>query len=94
MEVTLTSEQQAFVQLAVENGRVQNEEEAVRQALTLWEDRERARLEFVLALDRAEASLARGEGRTFTSEEDIRVYAELVKERGKARLASSQMKAG
>lgn len=84
MEVTLTSEQRAFVQLAVEDGRVRSEEEAVQQALLLWEERERTRLEFISTLDQAEASLMRGEGRTFRTDEDLRNYATLVKERGRA----------
>lgn len=87
MDVTLTPEQQDFVRLAVADGRVHSEEEAVQQALALWEKHERVRLDFISTLDQARESLARGEGLTFTSDEDIRRYATLVKERGRARLA-------
>ena len=58
MEVQLTSDQRAFARRAVESGRLHNEEEAVQEALALWEQRERRRLEFLATLDRARASLA------------------------------------
>jgi Arc/MetJ-type ribon-helix-helix transcriptional regulator len=44
MEVTLTSDQQAFIKLAVADGRLRSEEEAVAEALALWEERERGRI--------------------------------------------------
>jgi hypothetical protein len=56
----------------------------VQEALALWEDRERQRAEFLLTLDDARASLARGEGRVIT-EESMRQLAKEVKERGRAR---------
>ena len=68
MEVQLTSDQKAFARRAVESGRLQSEEEAVQQALALWEGRERRRVEFLATLDEARASLARGEGREITPE--------------------------
>jgi hypothetical protein len=61
------------------------EEEAVQEALALWEERERRRLEFLATLDRARASLARGEGRVITRESMQQLAAE-VRERGRARL--------
>jgi putative addiction module CopG family antidote len=60
MEVEFTPEQQAFVRQAIENGRLGRPEEAVREALSLWEGRERARVELLLALDEAEADLQAG----------------------------------
>jgi uncharacterized DUF497 family protein len=66
MEVQLTSDQKAFARRAVESGRLHSEEEAVREALALWEDRERRRVEFLAPLDRSRASLAGGEGRVIT----------------------------
>jgi len=88
MEVTLTSDQQAFIKLAVADGRLHNEEEAVQQALTLWEERERNRLDFVASLAQARASLARGEGRTLTTEADLQGLSASIKERGRNRLAA------
>jgi putative addiction module CopG family antidote len=87
MEITLTLDQQAFVRNAIANGRFHREEDAVREALALWEERERQRVAFRASLEDARASLARGEGREIT-EETIRRLAEEVKERGRARLAA------
>lgn len=89
MEVQLTDGQKDFVQHAIESGRIHRAEEAVQQALLLWEERERARLEILAAVDAAEASLARGEGRIVT-EESMRELADDVKKRGRARLAAEQ----
>jgi Arc/MetJ-type ribon-helix-helix transcriptional regulator len=85
MEVQLTSDQRAFARHAIETGRLQSEEEAVEEALALWEERERRRVEFRATLDQARASLARGEGREITQESMRELSAE-VRERGRARL--------
>jgi putative addiction module CopG family antidote len=89
MEVTLTPDQKAFIRQAIESGRIHREEEAVREALSLWEERERKRAEFVATLEDAKASLAQGEGRVIT-QESMQELAEEVKRRGRARLASDQ----
>jgi len=47
MEVELTSDQRAFARYAVETGRLNSEKDAVREALALWEERERGRVEFL-----------------------------------------------
>ena len=60
MEVEFTSDQRAFARHAVETGRLHSEEDAVEEALALWEERERRRVEFRATLDEARASLARG----------------------------------
>ena len=51
----------------------------------MWEERERQRAEFLLTLDEARASLARGEGRVIT-QEPMQQLASEVKERGRTRL--------
>jgi putative addiction module CopG family antidote len=89
MEVHLTPDQKAFVRQAIESGRLHREEDAVREALSLWEERERTRAEILTAVDVAEASIARGEGRTIT-QESIRQLADEVKQGGRSRLASEQ----
>ena len=89
MDVDLTPDQEAFVRQAIESGRLQREEDAVKEALSLWEERERTRAEILAAVDEAEASLARGEGRIIT-EESLHELAEEVKRRGRARLAAEQ----
>ena len=89
MEVQLTPDQKSFVRQTIESGRLRREEDAVKEALSLWEERERRRLEIFAAVDEAEASLARGEGRTIT-QESMRELAEDVKRRGRARLVAEQ----
>ena len=89
MNVELTPDQRAFVQRAIESGRFSGEEEAVQEALALWEERERRRLEILAMLDEADASLARGEGREIT-EESMKALAEEVKQRGRRRLAAER----
>jgi Arc/MetJ-type ribon-helix-helix transcriptional regulator len=85
MEVELTSDQRAFALQAVETGRLNHAEDAVKEALALWEERERRRMEFLATIDEARASLARGEGREITSE-SMRELSAQVRERGRARL--------
>jgi Arc/MetJ-type ribon-helix-helix transcriptional regulator len=85
MDVHLTPDQKAFARRAIESGRLHSEEDAVLEALALWEEHERRRAEFLLTLDEARASLARGEGRAIT-QESMRQLAGEVKERGRARL--------
>ena len=87
MEVQFTPDQKAFVRQAIESGRLRREEDAVKEALSMWEERERTRAEILAAVDEAEASLARGEGRAIT-QESLRELAEGVKQRGRARLAA------
>ena len=89
MKINLTPDQKAFVRQAIESGRLQREEDAVQEALSLWEERERTRAEILAAVDVAEASIARGEGRAIT-QESMRELAEEVKQRGRRRLATER----
>jgi len=86
MEVSLTPDQEAFVRQAIESGRLHRAEDAVEEALSLWEERERTRAEILTAVDLAEASLARGEGRVIATKQDARKLAREVNQRGRARL--------
>ena len=85
MEYRLTAEQQAFARLAIETGRLRSVEEAIQEALVLWEERERGRVELLATLDDARASLARGDGRVIT-QDSMRELAAEVRDRGRARL--------
>jgi Arc/MetJ-type ribon-helix-helix transcriptional regulator len=87
MQIDLTPEQSEFIRMAIETGRLHRPEDAVQEALTLWVERERRREEILAAIDQAEASLARGEGRIITRE-SMRELAEEVHQRGLARLAA------
>jgi putative addiction module CopG family antidote len=89
MNVELTPDQRAFVQRAIESGRFNREEDAVQEALALWEERERRRLEILAMVDEAEASLARGEGREIT-EESMKALAEEIKQRLRRRIAAER----
>jgi putative addiction module CopG family antidote len=89
MEVNLTPDQQAFVRQAIEAGRLHDEQEAVQEAVALWEERERRRLELVASVESARAAHTRGEGRLLT-EESMRALASEVKARGRARHAAEQ----
>ena len=60
MEIQLTPAQEAFLRQAIESGRIHRAEEAVQQALSLWETRERGRLDILSALDEAEGDLQTG----------------------------------
>lgn len=85
MEVHLTPDQQAFVRQAIESGRVQSEQDAIREALSLWEEKERRRTEILAAVDVAEASLADGHGLPLT-EDSLSELSKRVKDRGRTRL--------
>ena len=89
MEIRLNPEQEALIHQAIETGRFSSAEDAVQEALSLWEDRERRRREILAAVDAAETSLARGVGRTIT-EQSMQELAGEVKERGRARLAGEE----
>jgi putative addiction module CopG family antidote len=86
MQVQLTPEQSSFVDLGIQEGRFRNSEEAVQQALALWEKRERARVELLASLDLAEQALDADEGETYTGS-NLHELVDSVKQRGMARLA-------
>jgi Arc/MetJ-type ribon-helix-helix transcriptional regulator len=81
MEVRLTPNQEAFVRQAIESGRLHRPEDAVEQALSLWEERERERAVFLASLEIAKAAAARGEGRIIT-QQSMRELSEDVSRRG------------
>jgi hypothetical protein len=87
MEIHPTPDQQAFIRSAIEAGRIERPEDAATQAMTLWEEHERRRMEILSRVDEAEASLARGEGIAIT-QASMRQLASDVKQRGRDRLAA------
>jgi len=89
MDVHLTPDQEAFIRQAIEAGRFDRAEDAVQEALSLWEERERTRAEILAAVDIAEASLARGKGRAIT-QQSMRELADQAQQRGRARLDAEQ----
>jgi putative addiction module CopG family antidote len=89
MQIDLTPEQRDFIRRAMDEGRLKRAEDAVREGLALWVERERRRDEILAAIDEAEASLAHGEGIVITKE-SMRQLAEDVKRRGRERLAAEK----
>jgi Arc/MetJ-type ribon-helix-helix transcriptional regulator len=90
MEVDLTPDQEAYIRHAIETDRLQRKEDAVRQAMSLWEERERRRLEILVAVDRAEAWLARGEGHRITAHEEVTQLVADIRAGGVARLSDGE----
>jgi len=89
VNVELTPAQKVFVRQAIENGRFARAEDAIQEALALWEERERRRLEILAMVDEAETSLARGEGREIT-DDSIKALVEQTKERLRRRIAAER----
>jgi putative addiction module CopG family antidote len=85
MHVELTPEQNSYIDLGIQEGRFRSREEAVRQALALWEKRERARIELLASLDMAEKSLDAGEGEEYPPE-NLNQLISSIEERGRTRL--------
>lgn len=85
MEIQLTADQKAFVRQAIDSGRLRREEDAVQEALALWEERERRRAEILAAVDEGENSIANGQDRIIT-QESMRDLARKIKQRGRGRL--------
>ena len=83
-EVQLTPDQEAFVRRAIADGRLQNAAQAIQQALQLWEQRERRRMEILSAIERADASIAAGLGIPITPA-SMRQVADEIKQQGRRR---------
>jgi putative addiction module CopG family antidote len=77
MQVDLTPDQREFVRRAIANGRFRREEDAVEEALSLWEERERARIDMLAALDESEADLSAGGYDDHTAEGSPRLAEDL-----------------
>lgn len=89
MKITLTPDQEAFIRRAVGSGRFDRAEDAVAEALLLWEEREVARSEFLAGLDEARNAIAGGEGRPIT-QASMRKLAGEARQRLRACLAMEQ----
>lgn len=93
LQITLTAEQEAHVQRAIKSGRVDRPEDAVTDALLLWEEREALRTELLASLDDVRASIARGEGRIIT-QGSMQALADDAKQRLRTRLTAEQSTPG
>ena len=83
MEVQLTPEQEAFIRQAISSGRLNRAEDAIQQALSLWEKQERNRVEILAAFDEAEADLKTGQYDDYT-DETLPILADQLKAEGRA----------
>jgi len=88
MDVQFTDDQKSLVQNAIASGRYANEESALKDALSLWESRERRRAEILAAVDQGEAALAGS--RRISTEDEVQEMTAGVKQRGRARLVAEQ----
>jgi Arc/MetJ-type ribon-helix-helix transcriptional regulator len=86
MDVVLTPDQGRLIAEAIASGRLRRREDAVREALALWESRERERRALRETLDSAEAWAASSEA-TPATEAAMQELAGQVKRRGRERLA-------
>lgn len=89
MEVRLTPEQQAFVQMTVRSGRYRNAEDAIRDAISRWEEDERSRAETMAAVDEGLADLETGRFRDYT-DSTLSQLAQELKAEGRAFRATKQ----
>jgi Arc/MetJ-type ribon-helix-helix transcriptional regulator len=93
VQITLTPEQEAFIRRALEAGRIDRPEDAVMEALLLWEERELLRSDLIASLDEARSSIARGEGRVIT-QASMQALAEEAKQRLHSRLSAERPTVG
>jgi Arc/MetJ-type ribon-helix-helix transcriptional regulator len=90
MQIDFTPDQREFVQRAIASGRFRREEDAVKEALSLWEERERNRIEILAALDEAEAELSAGRYADYSREDssllahDLKAEARALRRRAKS----------
>lgn len=88
MDVQLTPDQKAFVRQAIESGRLTHEEDAVRETLSLWEEREHSRMQILVALDEAEADVRTGRFADYTPDTLPQLAEDLKREARKLRQQS------
>ncbi len=89
MQIELTPEQNSFIVHGIREGRFRNEAEAVREALSLWVKRERARFELLADIEEADDS-PRSEDIVLDTDEDIHEFIAGVAQRGRTKLASRE----
>ena len=91
MQIQLSPEQSSFVELAIQEGRFRDPEEAMQQALALWVKQERVRLELLAEIEAWDNSSRREDDTVLDSEDDIAAFFAGVEQRGLAKLASTKL---
>ena len=89
MEVKLTPSQEVLIQRAIEQGRYRSAEEAVRDAMARWEERERQRIDLTTDIGRAETELKSGWYSDYT-DDTLPLLAEELKREVRKMRASLQ----
>ncbi|HYL36646.1 MAG TPA: type II toxin-antitoxin system ParD family antitoxin [Bryobacteraceae bacterium] len=89
MEVRLTPDQEILIQRAIEQGRYRSAEEAVRDAMAQWEERERQRIDLTTDIGRAELELKSGWYSDYT-DDTLPLLAEELKREAREMRASLQ----
>jgi Arc/MetJ-type ribon-helix-helix transcriptional regulator len=89
MDVDLTPEQIDLVRHALATGRIAEPSQAVREAMALWVERERRRIELLASLDAAELSVSVGEG-VEIAPESMGALSREVMARCRVRIAAEQ----
>ena len=89
MEVRLTPDQKILIQRAIEQGRYRSAEDAVRDAMARWEERERQRIDLTTDIARAETELLSGRFSDYT-DDTLPLLAEELKREAREIRASLQ----
>jgi len=90
MTIEIPADLQQFVHNAIDTGGYKNEAEVVGQALRLLQERQRRIEELRREIQPALDQLDRGEGIEIKDEEELRLFFEDVKKRGRERLEAKQ----
>jgi len=87
MEVKLTPSQEILIERAIELGRYRSTEDAVRDAMARWEERERQRIDLTTDIGRAETELKSGWYSDYT-DDTLPLLAEELKSEARQMRAS------
>ena len=90
MQIQLSPEQRSFVEMGIQQGRFRDPEEAMQEALSLWIERERVRLELLAEIEAGDDS-PRENDTVLDSDEEIADFLAGVEQRGLVRLSSGKL---
>jgi Arc/MetJ-type ribon-helix-helix transcriptional regulator len=85
LRITLTPDQEAFIQQGIAGGRFDSPEAIARLAMKRWEEYERQRAELLASIHLAEQSMARGEGTDISTPEALEACFERIKNEARRR---------
>lgn len=90
MQIQLSPEQRSFVEMGIQQGRFRDPEEAMQEALSLWIERERVRLELLAEIEAGDDS-PRENDTVLDTDEEIADFLTDVEQRGLAKLSSGKL---